>query len=199
MKKFLALAIAALAAPLFAQTPSDGGSRFDRADALVSQAARARVLSARQKEEWAAEKQNILALEKSYAAALSQRLAAIEKKRAEIENIKKRSAELCQKTDADAAALAEFSRALDGRIAALSADPRAAEIIAPLLGDMRGASSVPEKFSLLCEAYSKLLAADTALSREGDTVSTGVFVRASGKASGNVAKISVERKAEGGK
>jgi len=199
MKKIFALAVAVFAARIFAQTPSDGTSQFDRADSLLSQAAQTRVMAAQRKEAWAAEKQNILALEKSYAAALSQRLAAIEKKRAEIENIKKRSAELCQKTDADASALAEFSRELDGRIAALCADPRAAEIIAPLSGDMRGASSVPEKFSLLCEAYSKLLSADTALSREGDAVSTGVFVRASGKASGDIAKISVERKTGGGK
>ena len=200
MKKILALALAASAAPLFAQTPSKGGaSQFDRADSLLSRAAQTRVSAARQKEAWAAEKQNILAHEKSRAAALSQRLAEIEKKRSEFENIKKLSAEICQKTGADASALAEFSRGLDGRIAALCADPRAAEIIAPLLDDLRGDSSVPEKFSTLCEAYSKLLAADTALSREGDAVSTGVFVRASGKVSGNIAKISVERKTEGGK
>lgn len=197
MKKFSAVfCMCAVSCAVCAQ-PSSGV--FSADDSVLREATRVYAATAAMKSAFAAERARLADLEKSYAALVeSKRARLAEIKRANEKRLSDSRA-LSAKIERDERALAELSAFLDSFFSEMASDSRVRSLLERSGVSFGGFSerTVPEKFRALCSALTFLSSEDAKVSRGNGVVSSGVFVSASGKDSGGVPLLKVQRKGGG--
>lgn len=176
-----------------------GESDFDAIDSAATSAVKLRVEAQEQAREWASAKRSLAAeldALKSANLDLKARIKVAEEK----ESLKRENlGELSKKLNSDASKHSELSAYLDSRYAQIWGNPESDKILSS-----RGYSAnadfstmgLAEKFRLLCDIL-KILKAEDSKVEISDVVSTGVFVRASGKSRGDEAMLKIDSESSG--
>ena len=172
---------------------------FSADDAVLREATNVYASAAAMKSAFAAERARLADLEKSYAALVESKRARLAEIRRANEKRLSDSRAVSSKIGRDERALAELSAFLDSFLSRIMADSRARAALEKggVAFDKFSEKSVPEKFRALCSALTFLAAEDAKVERESGSVVTGIFVSASGKDSGGVPILKVQRKGGG--
>ena len=172
---------------------------FSADDAVLREATNVYASAATMKSAFAAERARLADLEKSYAALVESKRARLAEIRRANEKRLSDSRAVSSKIGRDERALAELSAFLDSFLSRIMADSRARTALEKggVALDKFSEKSVPEKFRALCSALTFLAAEDAKVERENGSVVTGIFVSASGKDSGGVPILKVQRKGGG--